>query len=186
MLALSATSARSQTPPSSPADPVPAQARAIVITCTSIPGTRQACAADTSRGVVLARSTGQSACLLGKTWGYDDKGVWVSDGCTGDFLVGPNTNVAAAPETTKKAPRYVPNGGFLIVEHEKGEMYVRLFSYVRYLTQKGLDDHYTDAFGNVKDVQIRQDFQLQKFFLPFNGWFLTPKFRYYLYVWSSN
>ena len=28
--------------------------------------------------------------------------------------------------------------------------------------------------------------QLQKFFLPFSGWFLTPKFRYYLYVWSSN
>ena len=22
--------------------------------------------------------------------------------------------------------------------------------------------------------------------MPFAGWFLTPKFRYYLYVWSSN
>ena len=28
--------------------------------------------------------------------------------------------------------------------------------------------------------------QLQKFFAPFSGWFLTPKFRYYLYVWSAN
>jgi hypothetical protein len=28
--------------------------------------------------------------------------------------------------------------------------------------------------------------QLQKFFAPFSGWFLSPKFRYYLYVWSSN
>ncbi len=28
--------------------------------------------------------------------------------------------------------------------------------------------------------------QLAKFFAPFSGWFLTPKFRYYLYVWSSN
>jgi len=28
--------------------------------------------------------------------------------------------------------------------------------------------------------------QLAKFFSPFAGWFLTPKFRYYLYVWSSN
>jgi hypothetical protein len=35
-------------------------------------------------------------------------------------------------------------------------------------------------------VQRRQDAQLQKFFLPFSGWFLTPKFRYYLYVWSAN
>jgi hypothetical protein len=27
---------------------------------------------------------------------------------------------------------------------------------------------------------------LNKLFLPFSGWFLSPKFRYYLYVWSSN
>ena len=93
---------------------------------------------------------------------------------------------APAPAPVKKAPRYVPNGGFLIVEEDKGEMYVRLFSYARYLNQLGLDDTYTDSFGNVHTVQRRQDAQLQKFFLPFNGWFLTPKFRYYLYVWSAN
>jgi hypothetical protein len=169
--------------PAAEAQP-PVAPRAVVITCASTPGTRQDCAADTSRGVVLARSRGESACLLGKTWGYDDKGVWVADGCTADFLVGPNTPVQ--PEAQKKKLGYIPNAGFLIVNHEKGDMYVRLFSYVRYLTQKGLDDTYTDAFGNVKSVPLRQDFQLQKFFLPFNGWFLTPKFRYYLYVWSSN
>ena len=37
-----------------------------------------------------------------------------------------------------------------------------------------------------EDRQRRQDVQLQKFFAPFSGWFLTPKMRYYLYVWSSN
>ena len=35
-------------------------------------------------------------------------------------------------------------------------------------------------------MQQREDIQLNKFFLPFSGWFLTPKFRYYLYVWSAN
>ena len=90
------------------------------------------------------------------------------------------------PETTKKAPRYIPNGGFLIVEDELGEVYVRLFSYARYLNQLGLDETYTDAFGKEHTVQRRQDAQLQKFFLPFSGWFLTPNFRYYLYVWSAN
>jgi len=29
-------------------------------------------------------STGPTACLLGKTWGYDDTGIWVSDGCSAD------------------------------------------------------------------------------------------------------
>ena len=35
-------------------------------------------------------------------------------------------------------------------------------------------------------MKLREDVQLNKFFLPFSGWFVTPKFRYYLYVWSSN
>jgi hypothetical protein len=161
--------------------------RAIVIRCESKPGERKECAADTSKGVVLARSSGASACLLGKTWGYDDRGVWVADGCVGDFVVGPRTVAGVeTPEPKKGSPRYVPNAGFLIVEGDKGEVYIRLFSYARYLNQKGIDETYTDAFGNVKTVQRREDMQLNKFFLPFSGWFLTPKFRYYLYVWSSN
>ena len=63
---------------------------------------------------------------------------------------------------------------------------MRLFTYVRYLNQKGLDPTYTDYFGNTHTVKQREDVQLNKFFMPFSGWFLTPKFRYYLYVWSSN
>ncbi|HEX2458199.1 MAG TPA: DUF3011 domain-containing protein, partial [Vicinamibacterales bacterium] len=171
-----------QTPsPSAPAAQA-AQTPPPSVTCASKVGERTQCAADTSKGVVLARSYSTAACLLGKTWGYDDRGVWVSDGCVADFLVAGT----AAPETTKKEPRYIPNGGFLIVEEDLGEVYVRLFSYARYLNQLGLDETYTDAFGNVHTVQRRQDAQLQKFFLPFSGWFLTPKFRYYLYVWSAN
>jgi hypothetical protein len=183
--------ARGQTPPDNPgqaqpqtqADPKQPPA-AVIVPCTSKIGERQECPADTSRGVVLARSHGEAPCLLGKTWGYTDKGVWVADGCAADFLVARGT--AAVPETTKGAPRYVPNAGFLIVEHDLGEMYVRLMSYARYLNQLGIDETYTDAFGNTHTVKQRQDAQLQKFFLPLSGWFMTPKFRYYLYVWSSN
>ena len=63
---------------------------------------------------------------------------------------------------------------------------MRLFSYVRYLNQKDLDPTYTNFFGTTLPVQQRQDVQLNKVFIPFSGWFLTPKMRYYLYVWSSN
>jgi Protein of unknown function (DUF3011) len=171
---------------SPPATTAPAaQATQPSVTCASKVGERQECPADTSKGVVLARSYGAAACLLGKTWGYDDRGVWVSDGCVADFLVA-GTSAGPAPEPTKKAPRYVPNAGFLVVEEDLGELYLRLFSYARYLNQLDLDETYTDAFGNVHTLQRRQDAQLQKFFLPLSGWFLTPKFRYYLYVWSSN
>jgi Protein of unknown function (DUF3011) len=153
------------------------------ITCESKPGGRTSCPANTSAGVVLLRSRGDSACLLGRTWGYDQAGVWVSDGCSADFATGA---VAGAEPTKQKAPFHVPNVGFLLVDTEKGQVYFRLFSYGRYLNQRNLDEEYVDAFGNTKTVQRRQDVQLQKFFAPFSGWFLTPQMRYYLYVWSSN
>ncbi len=54
------------------------------------------------------------------------------------------------------------------------------------MNQKGLDPTYTDSFGNTLTVTQREDVQLNKFFLPFSGWFLDPRFRYYLYVWSAN
>jgi predicted porin len=59
-----------------------------VITCISKQGERQVCKADTTAGVVLVRSIGESECLLGKNWGYDDTGVWVANGCGGEFGVG--------------------------------------------------------------------------------------------------
>jgi len=152
------------------------------VTCESKEGGRVVCPADTSAGVVLIRSTGSAPCLLGKTWGYDDKSIWVSDGCAGEFVAG---QVSQRP-TSVSAPGYVPNVGFKLFDGEKGQVYFRLFTYARYLNQRSTDATYVDHFGNTKDVQQRQDIQLNKFFSPFAGWFLTPKFRYYLYVWSQN
>ncbi len=170
----------------------------VIVECVAAFGERLRCPADTSRGVALVASSGQGPCLLGKTWGYDDQGVWVADGCGAKFavaaLVGPPAPPGsepaepepAPPSSQNKSPEYVPNAGFLLYEGEKGQIYMRLFSYARYLNQKGLDSTYTDSFGDTHDVKLREDVQLNKFFLPFNGWFLTPKFRYYLYVWSAN
>jgi len=159
------------------------QQRSQTVTCTSKLGERLQCAADTSRGIVLLRSTGEAPCLLGRTWGYDQASVWVSDGCSGEFATGP---VSEQEDKKPGVPRHVPNVGFLLFDGEKGQIYFRLFSYARYLNQRNLDESYVDAFGNTKTVQRRQDMQLQKFFAPFSGWFLTPQFRYYLYVWSAN
>jgi hypothetical protein len=157
------------------------------ITCASKGTERQHCPADTSSGVALVSSKGSAPCLLGKSWGYDDTGIWVMNGCVGEFLAG-----VAPPEQKQqekeddKHPEYIPNLGFRLYEGEKGDVYFRLFSYARYLNQLSLDPTYIDGFGRTQRVQTRQDIQLQKFFAPFSGWFLTPKFRYYLYVWSSN
>jgi hypothetical protein len=188
LLATPLTAQEGPPPPSAmPSPQTPSTAVPVRVVCSSKPGQRQRCPADTSRGVVIASSRGESACLLGKTWGYDDSGIWVSDGCEGEFVVGQALPEGAETGATKiKSPEHIPNLGFRIYEGEKGQIYARLFSYVRYLNQKGLDPTYVDAFGRTQTVKQREDVQLTKFFLPFAGWFLTPKFRYYLYVWSSN
>lgn len=180
--ALAVADEAAQTGP--PPDP---RVAAVTVSCASKAGERNECPADTSKGVALARSRGDAPCLLGKTWGYDDHSVWVADGCSADFVVGQELSEVVAEVDKKPKPlEHIPNVGFRLFTKDKGEMYVRLFTYVRYLNQKGLDPSYTDAFGTVKTVPQRQDFQIQKVFLPFAGWFLTPKFRYYLYVWTSN
>ncbi len=86
----------------------------VTVTCASKPGERQHCPADTSKGVILAKSAGEAPCLLGKTWGYDDKGIWVSDGCSGEFVVGQAAAEAALPRRSRrqKSPAYIPNAGF--------------------------------------------------------------------------
>jgi hypothetical protein len=169
--------------PHAPGDQNPPNAALVPnrITCESQPGERQYCAADMSAGVALVKSTGSAPCLLGKTWGYDNTGVWVADGCSGEFIAGRTLN-----EPVKKPLEHIPNVGFLLYSGEKAEIYFRLFSYARYLNQRSLDGTFVDAFGRTQTVQQRQDIQLQKFFSPFAGWFLSPKFRYYLYVWSTN
>ena len=98
----------------------------------------------------------------------------------------PTAGAASARLEGSGAPEYIGNLGVKLYDGERAQFYMRLFSYARYLNQEGLDPTYTDSFGTVKNVPQRQDFQLQKFFLPFSGWFLDPKFRFYLYVWSAN
>src|SRR5262245_56792129 len=54
------------------------------VSCESPSGGRTHCPADTSSGVALVKSEGEAPCLLGKTWGYDDTGIWVADGCSAE------------------------------------------------------------------------------------------------------
>ena len=82
--------------------------------------------------------------------------------------------------------RYTPNLGYKLANTEYGDLSVSIYTYARYLNQLGLNSSYTDAFGNTKTVQERQDFQLQKVQIKFLGWMLDPKLRYFLYTWTSN
>jgi hypothetical protein len=81
---------------------------------------------------------------------------------------------------------YTPNAGFRLADTEHGTVNFMLYTYVRYLNQKGLEDTYTDAFGRTSDIDKRHDILFQKVNLQFAGWLLDPRFTYLAYVWTSN
>ncbi|WP_394541304.1 DUF3011 domain-containing protein [Lysobacter enzymogenes] len=58
------------------------------IRCESDGGRQQYCDADTRGGVRLNRQLSKSSCIQGRSWGYDRRGVWVSQGCRADFEIG--------------------------------------------------------------------------------------------------
>jgi hypothetical protein len=106
----------------------------------------------------------------------------------------PSANSAAIDPDTGKTQiadasswgSYTENLGFKIVNTDKGDANLSIFSYARYLNQKGTDPTYTNSFGTTSNVQERQEIQLLKVQIKFLGWILDPKLRYFLYAWSSN
>ncbi|HZL93733.1 MAG TPA: DUF3011 domain-containing protein, partial [Vicinamibacterales bacterium] len=150
-----------------------------LVTCESTPGARQTCAADTSKGVTIAQVIGTAPCEFGATWGFD-KSIWVRDGCRAEFAVPGGTTAQQEWGT------YAPGAGFKLANTQYGDLNFRIMTYARYLNQRGLEERYTDSFGQERRVQQRQDIQLNKVTLNFMGWLMSPKFRYLAYVWTQN
>jgi hypothetical protein len=66
-----------------PPGPPPPQ----IITCSSNNGKRNWCDVGGRRNITLNRQISGSPCIQGQTWGIDNRGVWVDNGCRADFRV---------------------------------------------------------------------------------------------------
>lgn len=80
---------------------------------------------------------------------------------------------------------FTPGRGFTVARTDWGEIQLSIYSYLRYLNQKALDDTFVNHLGETRNVDIRNDFEVNKVFLYTQGWFLDPKLRYTFYVWGS-
>ena len=58
-----------------------------IVRCESQDGRSRHCSAPVQRGVQLLRTLSDSACIEGRTWGWDRSGVWVDRGCRAEFSV---------------------------------------------------------------------------------------------------
>ena len=60
------------------------------ISCNSNGYRYQYCSANTNGHVRLQYQTSQAPCIRGRSWGSDNGGVWVNNGCSAHFEVGGN------------------------------------------------------------------------------------------------
>jgi hypothetical protein len=172
-----------------------AQAQLASVLCASKAGERTQCLAVTAAGVALRRSTGSAACLLGKTWGYDDKGVWVSDGCSGEFLLGASAQAAAqaTPPANGDGPtvpaietwgEFDPGQGFLVGRSSAGELSIAGYALARYINQTPGEQEFTDHLGNTRTVDGRHDIYPHRVMIFFKGWLGDPKLIYAVTFWT--
>ena len=66
-----------------PPGPPPPQ----IITCSSNNGKRNWCDTGGRRNIQLNRQISGSPCIQGQTWGIDNRGLWVDNGCRAEFRV---------------------------------------------------------------------------------------------------
>lgn len=69
--------------------PGPGWDRDISLTCTSDDYRYRMCQVDVGRGgdVRIVRQLSNSACIEGRSWGWNRAGIWVSGGCSAVFRV---------------------------------------------------------------------------------------------------
>jgi hypothetical protein len=67
------------------------------VVCASDDYQRRFCPIDSSRGVRLVNQISQSACIRGRTWWRDARGIVVDHGCAGEFEVGYRDEVYVTP-----------------------------------------------------------------------------------------
>jgi vacuolar-type H+-ATPase subunit E/Vma4/outer membrane lipoprotein SlyB len=71
------------------------------IRCESQYDNRKYCPVDTRGGVRLTRQLSSAACNQGSTWGYDNSGIWVNNGCRADFDVASSGYGSASSQTLR-------------------------------------------------------------------------------------
>jgi hypothetical protein len=158
----------------------------VIVTCTSAAGDpdAQRCEADTSTGVLLQSSFGAAECVLGRNWGYDDQGVWVSEGCSGEFLV-----PLQEPESEHPEERWGfldPGKGFLLGKGPAGQISLSAYGLVRYINQMPDGQTFNDHLGRERPVKTRQDIFSQRVLVWLSGWVGVPKLEYMITFWALN
>ena len=169
------------------------------VTCVANSAERTYCAGDASAGVVLIKSNGPGECLLGRTWGYDQRGIWVTDGCSGEFVFGGlaqqqvTVDATSAPQPPREpTPRietwgeFDPGDGFLVARTKLGELAISAYGVVRFMDQTPASQTFVDHLGNERTTDGRNDVFPHRIIVYLKGWLANPKLVYTVFFWTVN
>jgi len=143
--------------------------------------------------LLLAQATSvtcasKEAVLLGKTWGYSGDLIWISDGCSGEFLLGqlassPRTPPASYAEQPIETRGAVEAGkGFLVGRTEVEELNISAYALTRYLNQLPAHQTFIDHLGFQHDVHTRNDIFSHRIMIFFKGWIGLTRLRF---IWPT-
>jgi hypothetical protein len=82
------------------------------ILCESNNNDRRYCRVDGRGGVRLSRQLSDARCTQGSTWGYDNGGVWVDNGCRAEFEV---SSLLGSNAGSRGAYTTIPSGTQLAI-----------------------------------------------------------------------
>ena len=87
----------------------PSAQAATLVRCESGGFRDHYCAVETHGGVRLVRQLSRAPCRQGSSWSYDRHGIWVNDGCGGEFEIMPGPRDRGAARS--HAPKQYARGG---------------------------------------------------------------------------
>ncbi len=79
-----------------------------------------------------------------------------------------------------------PGKGFVVGKTALGALSLSAYVLFRYLNQLPPSQTYVSYSGNTVAVRTRNDIQLQRIMMFWNGWLFRPRLRYTVLVWSVN
>src|SRR6185436_10621120 len=85
------------------------------------------------------------------------------------------------PNTT--AGEFTPGSGFDLFRSELVSLNVSFYGLARYLNQLG-EERFTDHLGRAQTLHARNDIEWHRTFAWLSRFFLQPRFRYTVTIWS--
>lgn len=99
----------------------------------------------------------------------------------------PEEKTAAEIDEASKnniAGEFTPAKGWDIFKSDRGSLNISVYGLFRYLNQLPGEQTYTDHLGRVRTVKTRHDLYWHRSMVWLSGFFMDPKLRYTMTIWS--